>query len=866
MQKNNKLNIPAVLMHEVNGVQYRVNGIITAINESNNTCSMKFRGYPVFNGIPMNSIYMNEAFLDKVKEYGKKAWQGIKKLVKAAGGFLFPEGEDGRPDMEYLYSPINIAIASARSNGPVTFYPAQGLVSLAAANGIKLPNSDENAYEAMGDDDIEQIETYWSRVMKTYAKNESMNLSDAVSFVNENYYKTYNNALNEASTISINNVMAGQYGDELNTYELIDELIGNFMSQLKGTPGHHSKTKPLLVWGAPGIGKTAVIKEVIKALKEDYNMDLNIQYLPCASMYRDDFVIPDTQKNKAGQKIAIDVNKLWLPVYYPSPDPRVMAERDHFYNTGKYQFRKEDLELEDGTEVDTYEYDGGIIFLDEFMRMPPQSQNIIMNVVNEHAYNGMVLASKWGWVLASNRAFDVLDDEKSTTWEPAMADRYTSVTFVPTREEWLEWARTINKATGRQNVDEMFCNFIEHSPMGVWYDALKLGSRNDNLTQDEINTLDGDDYEAIQAIQKENNIALDKVTWTPRTWAERVNEPIMDKLQQTLFAKDPELFASCFKDGNLNSGQLSIALNKVDDNIWNRFKRAWAKRLDPNDKLSRYAFVMKWISFKVGEATGTENMPKREWDNYNNFRSTFTTQVIDNIWEEGSLGNPKLEKDDDLYFNTPGQYETTEFSKWKKNSSLADEVTALIVNGYPGGDEAATAQIKKDLKALSADGTTLSPAEHKKLFDKYAEEYSVKIGNKKVYLLYKPAEFQQLDKKNPTLDAVQQVNLLYTLENSKFARQYANVAKYIAKFSIQMHADNKLGDMQTEFLVSWFAKHLTQPSLKSQILPMAALSGVNRDSDAEAIATSKLIGFPACTILNNAMYRDKDFAVNGSLD
>ena len=159
-----------------------------------------------------------------------------------------------------------------------------------------------------------------------------------------------------------------------------------------------------------------------------------------------------------------------------------MAERDHFYNTGKYQFRKEDLELEDGTEVDTYEYDGGIIFLDEFMRMPPQSQNIIMNVVNEHVYNGMVLASKWGWVLASNRAFDVLDDEKSTTWEPAMADRYTSVTFVPTREEWLEWARTINKATGRQNVDEMFCNFIEHSPMGVWYDALKLGSRNDKLT------------------------------------------------------------------------------------------------------------------------------------------------------------------------------------------------------------------------------------------------------------------------------------------------------------------------------------------------------------------------------------------------
>jgi len=206
---------------------------------------------------------------------------------------------------------------------------------------------------------------------------------------------------------------------------------------------------------------------------------------------------------------------------------------------------------------------------------------------------------------------------------------------------------------------------------------------------------------------------------------------------------------------------------------------------------------MKWVSSIIGEATGSGNMPKREWDNYNNFRSTFTTQVIDNIWEEGSLGNPKLEKDDDLYFNTPGQYETTEYSKWKKNSSLADEVTSLIVNGYPGGDEATTAQVKKDLKILSGgDGTTLSAAEQKKLFDKYIEMYSVKMGNKKVYLLYKPTEFEALNQKNPTLDQIQQANCLYTLENSKFARQYANVAKYIAKFSIQMHADNKLGDLQ----------------------------------------------------------------------
>ena len=270
---------------------------------------------------------------------------------------------------------------------------------------------------------------------------------------------------------------------------------------------------------------------------------------------------------------------------------------------------------------------------------------------------------------------------------------------------------------------------------------------------------------------------------------------------------------------------------------------------------------MKWISFKVGEATGTENMPKREWDNYNNFRSTFTTQVIDSIWEEGKLGNPKLERDDDLYFNTPGQYETTEFSKWKKNSSLADEVTALIVNGYPGGDAAATAQIKKDFQEIES-APALTPAETKKLFDKYTKQYSAKIGSKQVYLLYKPSELYDAN----TLDGQMQQNCLFTLEHSKFARMYANVAKYIAKFSIQMHADNKLGDMSNEMLFAWFKQHINDRSLDAKILPMAALNGVERDSQAEELATSKMIGFPASTILNNAMYRDKDFAVNGSLD
>ena len=92
-----KLNIPAVLVHDIKGTQYKVNGILLAINESNDTCTMKFDGNLVESNIPMNKILINEGFLDKVKEYGKKVTsyitskvKGFIALVDEATGKVFP--------------------------------------------------------------------------------------------------------------------------------------------------------------------------------------------------------------------------------------------------------------------------------------------------------------------------------------------------------------------------------------------------------------------------------------------------------------------------------------------------------------------------------------------------------------------------------------------------------------------------------------------------------------------------------------------------------------------------------------------------------------------------------------------------------
>ena len=52
--------------------------------------------------------------------------------------------------------------------------------------------------------------------------------------------------------------------------------------------------------------------------------------------------------------------------------------------------------------------------------------------------------------------------------------------YVPTKKEWLEWAREVDKEGGVQHVDELICKFIESTEGdAVWYDAFGNGSRGD---------------------------------------------------------------------------------------------------------------------------------------------------------------------------------------------------------------------------------------------------------------------------------------------------------------------------------------------------------------------------------------------------
>jgi len=162
----------------------------------------------------------------------------------------------------------------------------------------------------------------------------------------------------------------------------------------------------------------------------------------------------------------------------------------------------------------------------------------------------MVLGSRWGFVLAANRSIDMLELETSSEsrWEPAKADRYVSILYVPKKSDWLEWARQ-KKAVGpngevRQNVDEMICSFIENVSDGVWYDALDLGSRDNQMSAEDRKVVKNMKIEDVESLLLDSDtLGLDKTTWTPRDWSEKVSDSILGELK-IIFMGRPELYNS----------------------------------------------------------------------------------------------------------------------------------------------------------------------------------------------------------------------------------------------------------------------------------------------------------------------------------
>lgn len=222
------------------------------------------------------------------------------------------------------------------------------------------------------------------------------------------YWKRMIKECQELSGIPVNEVKL-QNSDASSKYNVVDTPA---LKKLIKVRFQHPKLPPLLIWGAPGIGKTAILMSVLAELPGGDEYSLIVKTL--SNETPDNFTLPKYVEVE-GQSRATDIPKTWLPVYHPTGDAAQDAKLDAA--CGK-----------------------GLLFIDELSRATQQVLNVCLPLINERMFNGWKLGSGWVVIAASNR----MEDEMSGQSEMgnAMANRFAQVYYEPTVNSWKEWATT----------------------------------------------------------------------------------------------------------------------------------------------------------------------------------------------------------------------------------------------------------------------------------------------------------------------------------------------------------------------------------------------------------------------------------------
>lgn len=584
--------------------------------------------------------------------------------------------------------------------------------TLKAEVGGRLMDIDAAFAPALAND-RRMIEGYWRRVINRAGTTPDETIMESIKYVNETFYKadkTYK-SLNEAVYTKDDVKTAdgyGAFGTVLNAKQFKARLKMNVRKQTKGTPGNHATEKPILVWGAPGIGKTAIVHSAIKELANDPKrpINLNVLEIQLSGYTRENWTLPaiDTGDNAlipTSQSFS-DCPKKWLPVYLATSDPEEAARRDAFCATGEY---RNDAYAKDGRM-----YEGGIIFFDEYTRTPPEVQEIIMKLIQDYRFgDNYVLSSKWGTVFAANRAYDDAEDsqnidDKRFYPKPAVSDRFTHITYVPEKTQWLEWARSVDPITHRANVAPFITEFIEQSDEHVWYATVTNGGFDDILSAatgantQQMNTIkNGTDEGYQQALTMETLVKVKRMV-TPRTWTklwESMESTLIEIFEYNTEGMTGEEYYQMLIDkstidktdadgvkykeyyGGILPNVLVDALNSIEEEDWDLVYEDLGgdELLDPTHqytgKWGRYNKLMAWFRNEMAVQTGDAELKSpliRDWDEYNSYAKYITDAVINSIWETGEMPAQFKEDDDFVSNNGPAGYAATTYSKWKSKT------------------------------------------------------------------------------------------------------------------------------------------------------------------------------------------------------
>ena len=495
----------------------------------------------------MKNLMSRDEYLQSVeegfiKDTLRKGWDKLKSMfkigMKKIRNFIAIFDSDG--NVFPVVSPQAVIDKFSDSNGVKVYAPSAMSDSVVAAGG----NGCESTASHIDDDGIYNYGpdgkefSRWMKEGKYKDSQEYKNLMSMPSIIKEHYNCTDEEAReifedmfdpDQLLDESWDGIVKSRVGyvdkgelsglREINTKEfdriltkMIDERItngGKTIVRADGKVGRPSRN--VLVFGAPGIGKSTIPNQVIdrynEAAGDDPSKQITLISINCSLISEGDFMMPTMPKENdimtsikkfskafpqsaeylegiddeqaadiaqtiaaSGQFKSSDAPKSWLPSYKPTGDKKIDIMLDTYANGGVYE-DKEGYTRKTGN--------GGIILFDEFLRANASVFSQLMNFFLERRLQDWKLGSKWVIVACSNRPCD--DGEVSRVWKdwndsPASKDRQERMyQLVPNPEMWKNWIRT-------KGVDELLLDFIfEKDSMSGdeyprWHSAVRRGS------------------------------------------------------------------------------------------------------------------------------------------------------------------------------------------------------------------------------------------------------------------------------------------------------------------------------------------------------------------------------------------------------
>lgn len=261
------------------------------------------------------------------------------------------------------------------------------------------------------------------------------------------------------------------------TTDGLKEKITRVMLNVPRKTGRTS-ARSMVVYGAPGIGKTTIPKEIIKQWNKDHkNEKKAVIVVECGDLELGGFNIPLPREHELSETIYAnsavrkkledegyteadfealsntkvlrtdEAPKTWLPVFSKYGTKAEVKAAQAAANGRRIvqMVRRDDgdwdMEFEDTCH-------GGLLIFDEFLRADPELFKTIGQLVVNRAigHGEYILGDEWGIICCSNRPVDDSEVEKNfLNQPPAMANRFLEGTynFIPDFYDWLNnWART----------------------------------------------------------------------------------------------------------------------------------------------------------------------------------------------------------------------------------------------------------------------------------------------------------------------------------------------------------------------------------------------------------------------------------------